>query len=374
MGNAFHCPSQETRDSIPNLARFVIWRVDCVEFSCGFDGRAVFLLGDKLMRGLPKLLTCLVFASVPCLPVIQRAVADAGSTSDKAEEIAGWIGQLDSNRFAERKGASQKLEAAGQAAIPALATAAVGDSREVTLRALDILRKHLQEGDEFTKAAATEALQQIAAGDHASAARRAKDILNPPKPPAQLQPMPIAPQQIQIQFKAAAGNQVRRVQINNGVKQTETTDGDRKVKIVETPAGTIQIEVTEKKNGKETTRKFEAKNADDLKKNHPEGHKLYEKYGRQQGPNIQIRGFGVPGLAPINPPAPAQQAGRVDLTRKSVATQLRAARRLIESSSQRLRQARAGDDGDQKLREASERLKKIAQQLEQEEAALTKAE
>ncbi|MCH5374347.1 MAG: hypothetical protein JJ992_10235, partial [Planctomycetes bacterium] len=156
------------------------------------------------MQGLPKLLMCLLFASIPYFPVAQGAAADAGPASAKAEEIASWIRQLDSNRFAERKGASQKLEAAGQAAIPALASAAVGDSREVTLRALDILRKHFQVGDESTKAAASDALKEIAAGDHASAARRAKDILNPPKPPAQLQPMPIAPQQIQIQFKAAA--------------------------------------------------------------------------------------------------------------------------------------------------------------------------
>jgi hypothetical protein len=109
--------------------------------------------------------------------------------------------------------------------------------------------------------------------DSTSATDMAEEILDPPKPPAQLQGIPIAPQQIQIQVNAVAGNQVRRIQIKNGVKRTDITDGDRKIKIVEGPVA-IQIEVTEKKNGKAITRKFQAKNADDLKKNHPEGHKL----------------------------------------------------------------------------------------------------
>ena len=65
----------------------------------------------------------------------------------------------------------------GKAACPALAEAALGPSREVTLRAIDILRKQLKSGDMATKEAAKEALQEIVDSDHESAARRAKDAL-----------------------------------------------------------------------------------------------------------------------------------------------------------------------------------------------------
>ena len=62
-------------------------------------------------------------------------------TTPLVEEIAKLVQQLDAGRFAERQSASQKLTAAGKAAIPALAKAALGDSLEMTVRSIDILRK-----------------------------------------------------------------------------------------------------------------------------------------------------------------------------------------------------------------------------------------
>lgn len=230
-------------------------------------------------------------------------------------QIADWIRQLDSPQFAQRTEASRQLETAGRDAFPALAEVASGDSREAALRAIEILRKHAQQGDDSTKTAARESLQKIADSGHASAAHRAKDALSPPKPTSpvpniQLGPnipnFPVGRQQIQLQIQVNAfgGNQTRRIQINNGVKQMEISEKDLKVKITEDAQGGIQMEVTRKKDGKETTEKYSAKTADELKKKHPEAGKLYEKYGQQLGGGIQIR--AMPALPGAAPPIPAQ--------------------------------------------------------------------
>ena len=299
---------------------------------------------------------------------------DNGATgeSNVSSEITAWIQQLDSNRFSERNDASRKLEAVGTAALPALADAAVGDSREVTLRALDILRKHFQQGDDAIKTAAKAALEKVSGSNHASASRRAKDILDPPKPAPAIQGFGIVPGQIQIQMNIVGGAQARRIQIKNGVKQTDITDGDRKVKIVENPNGAIQIEVTEKKNGKETTRKYDAKNADELKKNHPDGHKIYNQYGKQNAPAIQIRGLQIQGgAAPAGGLLPIRGANRNRMLRKLATSQLKHASQMIESSRKQLQQLKAAEGADQKLDKSLDNLEKISQQLQEEVTKLS---
>jgi hypothetical protein len=327
---------------------------------------------------LNRFLVGLIVAGV--LPALAHVAAGSDVVQseggkERAQQIDDWVRQLDSNQFSQRHEASQQLESVGSEAIPALAAAAVGTSREVTLRSLDILRKHFGRDDQVLRAAAQAALEKIAASDHASAAQRAKDILDPPPPPAAAPGIRFALPQIQIQMNAVAGNQARRIQIKNGVKQTDITDGDRQIKIVDNPGGSIQLEVTEKKDGKQTTEKYEAKNADDLKKNHPEAHQLYQKYSQQMGPVVRIQAAQAqPGGVPANPAAPAPPANRAHQMRKMAATQLQHARRMIELSSRTLQQLAAGENGAQDLDKTLERLKKMAQQLEEEQAALNRAE
>jgi hypothetical protein len=241
----------------------------------------------------------------PSAPNLASETAGAG-------RFAQWIQQLDSDRFADRNEASRRLDEAGKEAVPALVEAALGTSREATLRAIEILRKHSQEGDEASKKAAREALQKIAASDHASAARRAKDALNPAKPvetaPALVpivQGWPIGGQQVQVQIQlnAGAGNRQQRIQIANGVKRIEVTENDLKVKIAEDATGGVQMEVTRKKDGKETTEKYSAKSRDEFKRAQPEAYRLYDKYAQQQNARIQIQ--AVPGLRPAQRVIPA---------------------------------------------------------------------
>lgn len=262
------------------------------------------------------------FAALGAAPLCLATDRDATksrptASTASAEQMAGWIRQLDSPRFAERTEATRQLEEAGKAAFPALAEAALGDSREVTLRAIEILRKHSLEGDELTKTAAKECLQKIAASEHASAARRAKDALKPPQSPpsvpnVRLGPimpnLPIGQQQIQVQIQVNAfgGNQTRRIKISNGVRQIEVTENDLQVKITEDAQGGIQMEVTRKKDGKENTEKYAAKSVDELKKTHPDAGQLYEKYQQQVGAAIQIQALpGMPAARraiPVPPP------------------------------------------------------------------------
>ena len=77
----------------------------------------------------------------------------------------------------------------------------------------------------------------------------------------------------------------------NGVKEIEASEDGKTVKIKEDPAQGIKIEATEKVNGKEVTKKYEGKDTDDLKKNHPAGYELYKKYGGgQAGGGVQLQG------------------------------------------------------------------------------------
>lgn len=314
--------------------------------------------------------------SVAALPLTAATALEDSPTQAPVDEatIAKWIKQLDSNRFAERNEASNRLEAAGKAALPALSKAALGDSREATLRAIDILRKHFNDGDDATKEAAKQVLEKLAQSDHQSAARRAKDVLNP-KPPAQAGVLPgiqIGGAQIQIQMNAVAGGQGQKVKtkITNGVKEIEVEEKDRKIKITEDPAGGIKMEVTEKKGGKETTKKYAAKNVDELKKNHADAHKIYEKYGKGAGAQIQIQAIpGQPGRA-IRIARPAVPIMRGLGEKRGAAARLAAARRLIETAAKELKR----EDAEDKANESAKRLEGIAKQLQEIEGELAKDE
>ncbi len=346
---------------------------------------------------MARYLSRILFVALCLSPLGLLAEDEAGlldsiqADSPEQVRIAEWVRQLDSDRFSERSDASQKLESMGGVAIPALVEAAKGDSREVTLRSLEILRKHFEKGDEPTKEAAKEGLQKLADSDHPSAARRSKDILKPPMAPGQqLQGIQIAPGQFQIQIQAAiGGGQTRRVQIAGGVKTTDVKDNDRKVKIVENPDGSIQMEVVEKVNGKETTKKYQAKNADELKKKDPKAHKLFEKYSQQNQPVIRINQMipggvlpgprAIPQRVPKNKKAEdekkegeqAEEGKNEDLaravTRRTAATQLQYAGKMVEQAIKRLQQA-TPEDG--QPNEAIQRLQKIREQLQKEEGQL----
>jgi len=107
--------------------------------------------------------------------VLCAAAPGAPALADDAQ-IAGWIEQLDSPRFAVRQLAMERLTDEGAGAIPLLARAAADDRLEPAVRAIEILRRLLAADDKTTQKASRRALDSIATGSRPSAARRAAAV------------------------------------------------------------------------------------------------------------------------------------------------------------------------------------------------------
>lgn len=227
------------------------------------------------------------------------------------DELQDLAKQLSSPKFGERQEASQKLEEAGQDALPVLKEAAEGASREASIRAIEVLQKHIAGEDAELKTAAEKALKEISESENQIASARAKAAIEPPAQPQgqfpQIGNRVIGNVQIQVMQRAGA----RRIQMrnNNGNREIEAEEDGSKYKIQIDAAGKIKMQITEKKDGKETVKKLEAKDADDLKKQDAEAHKIFEKYSKQ---NIQIRniqigagGIKLPQVLPVRPAVPA---------------------------------------------------------------------
>ncbi len=292
-------------------------------------------------------------------------------------EIDKLMEQLDANRFSERQTAQQKLAELGKAAFPALEKGTQHVSREVAVRSLDILKNHFQGGDAANKSAAKESLERLAKSNDATLAKRASEILSPPKPAPQV-PQGIAPgrigaAQIQIQVVGGAGGNVKKVTVKdvNGVKEIEAEENGKKVKISDDPAKGIKLEVTETKDGKETTQKFEAKDAAELKTKHPEAHKLYEEYSKQPaGIRLQVGGFPG-GALPPGFPAPGARP-RIKILRpddlKGLQDSADSALKELESALKTLKDAKAGSE---ELKKAQEQLEAAKKQVEELKAKIS---
>jgi hypothetical protein len=328
----------------------------------------------------------------PAAKEAQAAPADA--------DIAKAVEQLDSERFADRQAASEKLEAAGKAAIDALEKAALGDSLEVTTRTIELLQKFGNSPDDATKEAASAALERLAKSDR-PAGNRAQEALKTLQP-AQGQGLVLGPGvtivggvpgivgniQIQGGVLQIGGGGMTRISVSNvnGVKRIEAEENGKKIKIDDDPQNGIKMEVTTRKDGKDITEKYEAKNADELKKNFPEAHKLYKQYSGGIGGNmgaiqvrvgagnaIQIGGGPVatqPAAAAAMPPG--QGAGDVPIEvttamMKRLAEQLQAL-----SKGDRLKNAPASER--ENLKKQAEELKRQISDLEKQLEKSAKAE
>ncbi len=304
----------------------------------------------------------------------------AGSDRDSAAtpaDLGGLIQQLDAPEFAERQEASRKLSEAGKTVFPQVERAAEAGSREVVTRAVEILRQHFKGGDLETKEAAQSALERLAKGGNAAATRRAADALSPPAPATIPQPAigginPAILQQlqqrgIQIQLGGIAPGQnfapgqniVRRTSVRtvNGKREIEVQSNGKITKVMDAAGGGIEASITEiHPNGKETTRKIEAKDLDDLKKKDADAAQIYETYSRRGG-GIQIGalppGFMPGGAFPGGFPVPAAQP------QESI-------KRVLESIDQSIERYQArlpNDPNAQRRLDSLEQMKKRYQEM-----------
>jgi hypothetical protein len=326
--------------------------------------------------GLSFLMAACLLAA-PSIVVAQDAETQPPTESNAAptsEEIDQLIQQLDAKRFADRSEASRRLATLGEQAIESLQKAAGSESRETSVRSIEILKEHLESEDETLKTAARQALETLAQGEGAGA-QRAADALKPKaETPNRPQAMPgniqIGGGNIQIQVQAIAGNQKSvRVKNVNGVKEIEVDENGEKTKIIEDPANGIKVEVTRKtKEGQEETKKYEAKDAEELKQKHPEAHKLFDKYSKENGIGIQVQGIQLGGQVPIQPrlmlPQPFPQTKPI-YNPQQAARDIRKARDEIE---QLIEEAKLIDKDLQ-----GDRLKGIVERLEETQQKLDEA-
>jgi hypothetical protein len=187
---------------------------------------------------------------------------------------------------------------------------------------------------------------------------------------------------LRVAFGGAAFKRVT-VKDVNGVKDIDAEEADRKIKIHDDPAKGIEMEITEKKDGKDVIQKYEAKNAEELKTKHPEMHKLYEQYAKGPAGGIRIEAFaggfpGIPGrvLPPgiPAPPVPAFPAPillpaklRTGETEKQLAERLDAALKEVTESLEQF--GKIADKSDE-LSRTKEKLEAARKRLEELKAKL----
>jgi hypothetical protein len=282
--------------------------------------------GETMRLNHPTILSGAAFLAAALLSSAMLEADQPKALPAANQSAADLVKQLDADEFASREEASRKLTEMGAAAVPELAAAAQAPVMEASTRAFDILKRFATGSDAALQGAAREALAKLAAqrdaavkdknDSLAAAATRASEILKSPVQgyapatpgmvPNDWAARPALPMRPGVPAIARAprmiihgmniGGQRVSVKVVNGTKEidAEETQPDgqkRNVKIVSDPQSGIRMEVTTTKDGKPQTEKYAAKDAETLKKEHPEAHKLYEQYGGG-GPGIQIGNGG----------------------------------------------------------------------------------
>lgn len=285
-------------------------------------------------------------------------------------ELEKLVQMLDADSFSDRQRASQRLAELGRAAIDALVQAATSQSLEANVRALDILKKHLASEDAELKKAAKEALEKIAAGPRAPSARRAKDILQAYQEQEKLEQLrqravnvPGGRIQVMAQAQMIGGQGVRRVTIRGNTKTIEGEEKDLKFRIVEDPKEGITLELTRKKDGKEITEKFQAKNAQELQKKHPQAYEVYKRHSQAGGILIQA---GPIGVAQVQV-APAQVIRRtnIDTASRLLPIWISQVDRLVTDDAIKASSRQALEELKKKSQEARQALEKLERRLQQ---------
>ncbi|MEX2176909.1 MAG: hypothetical protein WD872_21255 [Pirellulaceae bacterium] len=295
----------------------------------------------------------------------------AGWSATALADPQQWIQQLGAPEFSARQAASRKLSEGGRVLFPEVERAAETGSREVAGRAIDILRKHFERGDDQTQQQARESLQRLAKSKNPVAAQRAGQALNPVAPQAmqdlgQLNPFLPAFQRagvrvqvggIQIGRVAPAVNRRLHMRTVNGQREVELQEGDKTIKVRDTGAGGLEAEITERAGGQETTRKVQAKDAAELKQKDAEAGAFHERYF--------ARAAGL-AAAPQNADLLKLQLESID---KMIArTKLRQPNDINEPSNRRAIQSLERLKGD-----LEEQLKKLPIQLDDPPAAKNQA-
>lgn len=225
------------------------------------------------MKTTALLIAALVLSMLPVPARAEEAPPKAPATQPTAADIPSLVGNLGHDNPKTREQASIALRKLGKEALPALAKAKESDDPEVSTRA-EAISKQIEED------------------------------LNPkPQPPVDPFGPMVGPGQIRINGLAGGGGiivggngvggAVMSVRVvangNDNSKSITVKENDRAVNIEENKDG-IKMTVTQPdKDGKQETKEYKAKDADTLKKEHPDAYEIYEKYNKGNKGGVQIQ-------------------------------------------------------------------------------------
>ena len=248
-------------------------------------------------------LAMLVFSTLPAVSTWVSAAPPEGADADQDRMIRRWVRQLDSDQFAQRQEAAEKLTELGKDAVPAIEQAALTGTGEVASRSVDILKGLAASPDEATAQLARSSLDRLAASGNQTAsylAERARMHLREQVGPGH----------------RGAGNPFRgdmaMPQRANRTVRISTVNGDRTVDVTEDGERVVaktmadgSVSVTwHLPGGKQRT--VEADNAEKLQEQNPEAFAKLEELtqmaeaGPARFPGRQFPGghFPLPRVAP----------------------------------------------------------------------------
>jgi len=284
------------------------------------------------------------------------------------EMIREWVKDMDHDSFTVRDKAVKELIRAGKATIPPVSEAAKGKSLEVTNRAIEVLKTLLASKDSETSKSARSALEKLAALDDHEAGKQAKHILQAGRPHRH----PGGPDLGRIvlgggEIRIGPGAQlvvgrgaVMRVAVKNvnGNREIDATENGKNVKIQDNKNG-ITVTVTEPAVGKKKPKPkvYKAANAAELKKKHPEAHKLYEKYAGKNAVAINMARIRI---APVRRPRMRiVQGDNLDRAKALIAE----ARKELAKARDRLNAAKDAKDTAKALTEALKQIDAASKKL-----------
>jgi hypothetical protein len=304
----------------------------------------------------------------------------AAPTPATATDVAGWVRDLESNKFPTRRTAMRMLLKAGSQAVAPVAAAADTDELELASRCISILKTLYQSENAVAKGAAEEALKRLSKSERASVAQRATDAV---KKPAQAVPnFRAGGVQIRVQLAPGGGIQIaraaglngRNVSIRqttrNGNRETDVEIDGKKIRITDSKGQNIVVKVSEKVGGKAKNSEYKAKDLAELKKKHPEAAKLYEQYATGQNNigagifqgRIKIIGGAVPVLPlPIRAiPFPGGNPAQRIAAQKQIAV---AQQRLNQAATKLKELAAKGNTKPDDLKKLGTEIESAIQQL-----------
>ena len=305
----------------------------------------------------------------------------AAPTPVTATEIAGWVRDLESDKFPTRRTAMRMLLNSGSQAVAPVAAAAESDDLELVSRCIGILKTLYQSENATAKRIVEEALERLSKSERASVAQRATDAVKKPAPA--VPNIRAGGVQIRVQLAPGGGIQIARAaglngrnvairQTNrNGNRETDVVIDGKKIHITDSRGKNIVVKVQEKVGGKTKTSEYKAKDLADLKKKHPEAAKLYEQYaigqnniggGLFQG-RIRINGGAVPVLPlPFRAiPFPGGNPAQRIAAQKQIAV---AQERLNQAAKQLKELAANGNTKPDELKTLAKEIESAIQQLQ----------